>query len=138
MPLNRFNVTEQTRELLPVFPLFSAGIGMGWIITPTDILDNTPTFRMLMNLAPNWVWGIVWLAVGVVLINAVINESRKLFIKGLTAFIVLAVAFSIANIVAFFIAGATISAWGWAGFVAYVAWVQLKSLRRHDSDDLVI
>lgn len=136
MLLNRFNVTEQSREMIPAFPMFSAGVGIAWIVTPATILTNTPTFEMMMRIAPNWVWGSLWLAVGYLMIHAVINESRKLYVQGLTAFIVLAVLFSGTNLIAFFVSGATISAWAWPAFVGFTAWVQLRSLKRHDTNKL--
>lgn len=136
MPLNRFNVTDYSRDMIPAFPLFAAAVGIGWIVTPTEIMEDSPVFEFLARFAPLWVWGGVYVIGAAFLFIAVFRESRTMYINGLRAFIVISLSYALSNAFAFFTAGATPSAWLWPAFTAFTALVTLRSLRAHEADPI--
>lgn len=136
MPLTRFNVTDHSRYMIPIFPVFAAGLGISWTFSPPSTLKNTPVFRLILDIAPNWVWGLIYLSVAIVMIYAVLQESRRTYIVGIIILQIVVAAWGIANAIAFVREGATFSSWMWSAFVVYAAYVTGRGIQLRESEPL--
>jgi hypothetical protein len=59
----RLSVTKASRIMLPyAYPGVSLWQGLGFLVTPADVLNHTPAYRAFGGICPFWLWGIAFLA----------------------------------------------------------------------------
>lgn len=126
--MNRYTVTEGSRRMIPAYPLFAAGIGIVWFLTPASTLNNSPVFKFVLELVPNWVVGPLFIAIACLLFFHAIKESRRHYINSLRTFEYMVGIWALVCLGSFFFTGSSFSAWMWPAFVAYAARTSRKSL----------
>lgn len=126
--MNRYTVTEGSRRMIPAYPLFAAGIGIVWSLTPVSILNNSPVFKFVLDYVPNWVIGPLFIAVSVLLFYYAIKENREKYINALRTFEYMIGIWALVCFASVIFSGGTLAAWMWPAFVAYAARTSRKSL----------
>lgn len=76
MPLTRANVTVASRLMLPTYPLLAAGVGLNYLIASDRLLEAGVFYQVADRIVPLQVWGVVFLAVAVVMTAALVSRSR--------------------------------------------------------------
>ena len=125
--INRYTVTEGSRRMIPAYPLFSAGIGFVWTLTPANILNNSPVFEFVLDFVPNWVVGPLFILVSIFMFAFAIRENDA-YIYALHVFEVMMALWALACVGSFIFSEGSLDSWMWPAFVAWAARTSRKSL----------
>lgn len=83
MPLNRTNVTAASRIMLPLYPLCFIPLGLMFLLQ-SSARTSGPVYDVARYLAPMWVWGIVFMLVGLIEVAALLVHNRRVYVFALT------------------------------------------------------
>ena len=127
------NVTIASRVMLPIYPLFAAGVGLSFVATPLDRLIATPSLRYAQDLVGLRAWGIGYLLVAALLAGALLAGSRRVYCYGLAVMTLWLAVYAVMVLVSAFTAASSWSAWAWPAFVAAACWASLLSLSAREA-----
>ena len=128
MPLRRPNVTIASRVMLPIYPLFAAGVGVSFVATPLERLVATPSLRYAQDLVGLRAWGVGYLLVAALLTGALLAGSRRVYAYGLAVMALWLAVYALMVLLSAFTGASSWSAWAWPAFIAAACWATLLSL----------
>lgn len=127
-PLTRHTVTAAARVMLPIYPLFAAGLGFSFVLTPRPRLLASPALAFADRFIDLHLWGIGFLIVATVLVVALISHHARSYQAALAVMALWIGFYAFTLVVAAFKGGATYSAWTWPAFVFAACVASLMSI----------
>lgn len=127
MPLDRTNVTNASRIMLPTYPILMLGAGLVYWLVPDAQLLQSPAFTRAAAMMPLWTWGATFIAIALTQAVALLTHSRRLYLRSLGLGTVLIGIWALLQALSI-PDGASPSSPMRVGFAAVSCWASLRSL----------
>lgn len=114
--------------MIPAYPLFAAGLGITWCLTPASLLGFTPTFDFIDDYVPIWIFGVMLIMMASQMFYTALKADREQYMLGLQIFEYFWGLWALIVLGSFFFGDSTFAGWMWPAFVAYAARTSRKSL----------
>lgn len=134
MPLDRDHMTVASRIMLPTYVALFTGLGIAAALTPIDRLVATPFFRYANHLMSMRAWGGLFIACGLLMLVALLRQSRTLYQYALLVCGLSMAVWSVVAVVGIWFEPISFSAWLWPAFATRACWASNKSLERGEQD----
>jgi hypothetical protein len=131
--LHKDNVTAASRRTLPTYPVFAFIVGLSFLLTPVERLVTNPALRYADTLIPIRFWGVAFIAVAAVLVVALCQHRRTLYVIALGGMLVWMALWSAVLLAAALWDSATWSAWVWPAVIARFCWASMVSLETQET-----
>lgn len=128
MPLDRAHVTTASRIMLPTYPAFAGGLGINFLIRGHDLTRAGVFYDVADTMAPLEVWGLVFLAVAVVQVAALISHRRFVYQSGLALMVGVMSVWAVVGLMAAMLEVGSYTAPLWPGFVVVACIASFRSL----------
>lgn len=132
VPLDRANMTAASRVMLPAYVVFFSWVGITYLFTPRERLNDSPTLRYTNTVVDLRALGILLLAAGVLMLVALLTGSRDVSRYALTlagiCHAIIFVVFLFASIKA----GASPAAAAWPFLGAAACTASYRSVTHHE------